>query len=356
MGKLFRDIDWITVLLVIILASFGMFTLLSIGSKLFYQQLLFLLVGLGVMYGVSRIDGVVLSYFSPYFYIGSILFIALTYFSPDIRGASRWIDIGPVQLQPSELVKPFLLLFYATMMTRFSPRKFRYLLLHLVLFLIPFFLVFKQPDLGSSIVYTSFWIIMLFAGGISLPLLFAVSALGIAGIPLLWNFLAPFQKLRIISFLNPSFDPRGAGYNAFQAMISVGSGQLFGKGLGKGTQSHLQFLPEYHTDFIFATLIEELGFLGGILLFFIYGIFLWRFIRPFLKKDRYDNVFFFYTFGFFGMMLTQIFINTGMNMGIIPVTGITLPFVSYGGSSLVSICLSIGFLWALRRKAQMTII
>jgi rod shape determining protein RodA len=160
--------------------------------------------------------------------------------------------------------------------------------------------------------------------------------------------------MRITTFLNPSFDPRGAGYNAFQAMITVGSGQLFGRGLGRGTQSHLKFLPEYHTDFIFATLVEELGFFGGLGLLLLYGFFLWRLIKPFLLVSEYDDVVFFYTIGFFFMILTQIIINTGMNMGIIPITGITLPFVSYGGSSLLSICIAIGILWSLKRSSVKT--
>ena len=150
MGKYFRDIDWVTVLLVIILTSFGLFLLLSTGSNLFYQQLIFLFVGLIALYITSRLDNVSLRYFSPYFYVASIIFLALTYLSHDIRGASRWIDIGPVQIQPSEIMKPFLLLFFSTMMTRFSPRKLKYIPLHAAIFLIPFLLVFKQPDLGSS--------------------------------------------------------------------------------------------------------------------------------------------------------------------------------------------------------------
>ncbi len=349
MGKYFRDIDWVMILLIIILTSFGLFTLLSTGSSLFYQQLFFLGVGILCTYIMSRIDGVALRYFSPYLYVGSLILLALTYLSHDIRGASRWIDIGPFQIQPSELVKPFLLLFFSTMMAKYSPRNIRYLFFHFILFIIPFLLVFKQPDLGSSIVYASFWVTMLFAGGIPLVFFGMAAVIAVGGIPVIWHFLAPFQRLRITSFLNPSFDPRGAGYNAFQAMISVGSGQLLGKGLGKGTQSHLKFLPEYHTDFIFATLIEELGFLGGLFLYLIYGIFLWRLIRPFFRKEQYDDIFYFYTIGVFGMVLTQIIVNTGMNMGIIPITGITLPFVSYGGSSLLSICISIGCLWSLRK-------
>ncbi|MCX8008862.1 MAG: rod shape-determining protein RodA [Patescibacteria group bacterium] len=356
MGRFFKDIDWVTIFLLILISSFGLFTLVSLRSPLVYQQVLFVFLGILCLFMFSRIDGVVLIYGSPYFYILSLIAIGLTYFSADIRGASRWIDLGPIQIQPSELVKPFVLLFFSTMMVRFSPRKLRSFILHVIVFLIPFLLVFKQPDLGTAIVYASMWITMMVAGGIPFWFLGFFGVMGIIGIPFFWNLLQPFQRLRIMTFLNPLFDPKGAGYNAIQAMISVGSGQLFGKGLGKGTQSHLQFLPEYHTDFIFATIIEELGFVGGVVLFILYGIFLWRFLRPFLRKDRYHDIVFFYTFGFFGMTLVQIIVNTGMNMGIIPITGITLPFVSYGGSSFLSLCMSIGCLWSLRRATRLSII
>ena len=144
-------------------------------------------------------------------------------------------------------------------------------------------------------------------------------------------------------------DPKGAGYNALQAMIAVGSGQWFGRGLGRGTQSHLRFLPEFHTDFIFATLIEELGFLGGSLLLFGYAFLLYRIIAPVIRGVITDTRVFIYSFGLFAMLLSQIFINAGMNMGLIPITGITLPFVSYGGSSILSTAISFGILWAIAK-------
>jgi rod shape determining protein RodA len=344
--------DWVTLFVVVAIASFGLFLLLTIREQYFLQQGAFVVVGVILSFLVSRIDGVALRYLAPYFYIASVLLLALTYVSPEIRGASRWIMIGTAQLQPSELVKPFLLLSFAGFIADRSPRSIKNVPFHIFLFLIPFFLIFKQPDLGTSIVYASFWFMMLFAGGVSLTFLFGVAIVGATITPVVWHFLAPFQKLRIITFFNPSFDPKGAGYNAFQAMIAVGSGQLFGRGLGRGTQSHLRFLPEFHTDFIFATLIEELGLVGGAMLFMLYGVLLWRIIRPFINMERTDNMYYFFSVGLFGMLLTQILVNTGMNMGIIPITGITLPLVSYGGSSILSICVSFGFLWSLRRTSQ----
>jgi rod shape determining protein RodA len=220
--------------------------------------------------------------------------------------------------------------------------------IHFGLFLIPFFLVFHQPDLGSSLVYSFFWLAMLLAGGLPISVLVAVVLCVVLLLPGVWMVLLPYQKTRIMTFLNPTLDPKGAGYNALQAMIAVGSGQLFGKGLGLGTQSRLRFLPEQHTDFIFATLIEELGFLGGILLFLGYIVLLFRIIQPYFRGIKQEAAVFVYSLGLFAMLLSQIFINTGMNMGLIPITGITLPFVSYGGSSILSSTVAFGFLWALQ--------
>ncbi len=190
---------------------------------------------------------------------------------------------------------------------------------------------------------------MLLAGGLPVWILLAGGALGVLCLPFVWSHLAAYQKSRIETFLNPGLDPKGAGYNAIQAMIAVGSGQLFGRGLGRGTQSHLRFLPEFHTDFIFATIIEELGFIGGILLLSGYGTLLYRIIAPFVRGAVENIRLFIFSFGLFAMLLSQVFINIGMNMGLIPVTGITIPFVSYGGSSLLSTAVSFGLLWAIAR-------
>lgn len=352
MGRDNQAFDFITIAIIAAIASFGLFLLLSIRAQLFWQQLFFLVIGVILLFVSSRLDGMVLRYFAPYLYLASIVFLFISFLTPQIRGASRWINLGFTQIQPSEVTKPFFLLSFATFLADRSPRKLFNLPILFLLFIVPFFLIFEQPDLGTSIVYASFFVTMLFSGGIPLGVVFCLFALVALIFPAFWKHLESFQKLRIITFLNPSFDPKGAGYNAFQAMIAVGSGQLFGRGLGRGTQSHLRFLPEYHTDFIFATLIEELGFFGGTILIALYGFLLFRIIRPFVKMERHNDVYFFYTIGLFAMILTQVFVNTGMNMGIIPITGITLPLVSYGGSSILSICLSFGFLWSLKRTSD----
>ncbi len=344
-----RAIDWIIILALVLLGLVGLFVLLTTNVTLFWQQLFFLLLGLAIIWALAQLDPIVLWWFAPYGYILAILLLAASYLGSPIRGASRWIFIAGIQLQPSEIVKPLVILAFARAITMFSPRKIGNLAILGVLFTIPFVLVFRQPDLGTSIVYAAAWMSMMVAGGFPFILLIVGIAVMVMGFPLFWQALKDYQKARIYTFLNPSLDPRGAGYNAIQAMIAVGSGGLFGRGLGRGTQSHLRFLPEYHTDFIFATLVEELGFVGGLTLILLYAVLLWRLIQPYLKGGIGDPFVFFYTTGLFGILVTQVVINAGMNMGIIPVTGITLPFVSYGGSSILSLCIAFGLLLALRR-------
>lgn len=347
-----HPIDWVELLALLLLGLIGLFVLLTTNTGLFWQQFFFLVLGGIIIWVLSKLDGIILWWFAPYGYVLSILLLIASYFGEPIRGASRWIFVFGIQLQPSEIVKPLVILAFARMLATYSARRWRFLPLNTLAFAVPFLLVFRQPDLGTSLVYAASWIAMMVAGGFPLILFALGGVLGVIGFPLFWKALAGYQKARIFTFLNPASDPQGAGYNALQAMIAVGSGQWFGRGLGQGTQSHLRFLPEYHTDFIFATLVEELGFVGGAILLLLYGILLWQLIRPYVRGDIGNPFVFFYTIGLFGILLTQVVINAGMNMGIIPVTGITLPFVSYGGSSILSLCVAFGFLLALRRQAN----
>lgn len=350
-GQKEKQVDWIILISLLLLGLVGLFVLLTTNTGLFWQQLGFLVAGALIILVLSKLDPIILWWFAPYGYVLSLVFLAASYLFEPVRGASRWIFIGGVQLQPSEIMKPFIILAFARAITMFSPRQIKWLWVHVLVFVVPFLLVFRQPDLGTSIVYAASWLFMILAGGFPFSLLLAGTAVFIAGLPLFWNALASYQKARILTFLNPGADPHGAGYNALQAMIAVGSGQIFGRGLGRGTQSHLRFLPEYHTDFIFATLVEELGLVGGLILLSLYGVLLWQLIRPYMRGSIGNPFVFFYTIGLFGILLTQVVINTGMNMGIIPVTGITLPFVSYGGSSILSLCIAFGFLIALRKRS-----
>lgn len=352
MGKYFQHFDWVTALLLFCIGFLGLFLLLTLGVGVFYQQLFFIILGFILLFLVSNIEPLLLWWFAPIGYVIGNILLALSYIGPNIRGATRWVMIGTAQLQPSELAKPIFLLAFSYFIAKYSPRHVKNLPLHIILFLIPFLLVFKQPDLGSSLVYACFWVAMLVAGGLPVSVIGVALVLGVFIVPFAWVHLLPYQRSRIETFIDPSLDPRGAGYNALQAMIAVGSGRLFGRGLGLGTQSHLRFLPEHHTDFIFATLVEELGFAGGLLLFSLYASLLFRIIKPFIYGNHHDMKTFAYSFGLFAFMFGQIFINTGMNMGLIPVTGITLPFISYGGSSILSLSIAFGILWALQRGKQ----
>jgi rod shape determining protein RodA len=346
MGQGNQNIDWKTIILLLLLASFGLFLLLTTDNNLFFQQLIWLIATLVAYFVFSKMDSAILWWFAPFGYIISILFLISSYLGPHIRGATRWLILGPVRIQPSEVVKPLMLLFFTWLIVKYSPRQIKNIPIHMCLFLIPFLLVFKQPDLGSSLVYGAMWLGMMIAGGLALKYVISVIVGIIIIIPGLWHTLAAYQKSRIMTFLDPSIDPRGAGYNALQSTIAVGSGQFIGRGLGMGTQSHLRFLPEYHTDFIFATLVEELGFIGGFILLILYALLLQRILFS-ISKNSEHLPFFVFGFGLFMMILGQVFINVGMNMGILPITGITLPFVSYGGSSLLSFGISLGVMRAL---------
>ncbi|MFH0749810.1 MAG: FtsW/RodA/SpoVE family cell cycle protein [Candidatus Gottesmanbacteria bacterium] len=347
MGRNTRYNDSLAIIILILLSSFGLFLLLTINMSLFWQQLFYVVLGAGLFFFISKVDVLIFRWFAPVGYVIGNLFLLSSYLGPTIRGAKRWIVIGGSQIQPSELVKPLLLFIFAYFITKYPPKKLKAILFHVGLFIVPFFFIFRQPDLGTSLVYAAMWLAMMVMGGLPLPLLFGGVGIGVAGLPLIWRLLADYQKSRIFTFLDPLSDPRGSGYNAIQAMIAVGSGEFFGRGLGLGTQSHLRFLPEYFTDFMFATLVEELGFVGGALLLVLYGVLLWRLLKPLIAGVIHDRLAVIYTIGLFTMLLTQIVINSGMNMGILPVTGITLPLVSYGGSSILSIAISFGILWAI---------
>ncbi len=211
-----------------------------------------------------------------------------------------------------------------------------------------FILVLLQPDFGSAVIIFFLWLGMVLVSGISKKHLFAVFALGIIAFSGLWFYvLQPYQKERIHSFVNPLADVRGTGYHAYQAMIAVGSGQIFGKGVGYGTQSKLRFLPEYQTDFIFASFAEEWGFVGVALLLLVFAILIWRI----LKNAMYGSTNFEILFGagIAILFITQFMIHVGMNIGLLPVTGKTLPFMSYGGSHLLTEFAALGILVGMRR-------
>jgi len=348
--KFLRTLDPFITFPLLGLAGFSLSLIYSTVPGLFGDQLTFFFIGF-IFYVISgSMDAKIIRNFAVFFYLLSIFLLLVSFFGPSVRGASRWIYIGSKGFQPSEVVKPFLIIAMAALIESRPPNNIKNILLSLVMILIPALIIFKQPDLGNVIIYLMFFSGMIFQAGISIYLVGATVIMGIFLIPFSWHFLQTYQRNRILSFLNPYNDPQGAGYNALQAIIAIGSGQLMGLGLGRGTQSHLLFLPEHHTDFIFASLGEEFGMVGGILLLIFFFILLFRMLK--ITFDTHDNFYRFVSLGIFLQILSQLFINVGMNIGLLPITGITLPLVSYGGSSVISTMLGLGFVSAISRDRR----
>ncbi|MFA5933067.1 MAG: rod shape-determining protein RodA [Microgenomates group bacterium] len=326
----------------ILLMSLGVLVIYSSEPKLAIQQLIIAVIGIGLYWFFSLID---LRFYQEYlkFIYGFMLFLLGVVFilGFETRGSIRWIPLGLFNFQPSEFIKPILILLLAKF---WSDNNSSWLnIVKSILIISPaIILIFKQPDLGTTLTVIMIWIFMLIGSNISVLKLFLMFITSLILTPLGWLFLKDYQKYRITSFLSPEKDPLGIGYNAIQSTIAVGSGEVFGRGLGRGTQSRLQFLPEFRTDFIFASIAEEFGFLGSVILLFLYSAIIGRSLRIMHNaNNRFSNL---VVLGVLGMFFFQIIVNIGMNIGILPITGITLPLVSYGGSSLLTTLICLGFI------------
>ena len=311
MGRRIFAFEWLIFIPAILLMCSGLVTLLSLSPEFFYQQLFYAAVSLVAFFLFIRIDFDLYHYVDRITYIVTILLLLLTFAGENVRGSVRWLIIGSLQIQPSEVVKPFFLVCLASLLVRFPPTRPKWILLHIGLLILPVLLIFKQPDLGNAIVYTAMWSSMIIVAGIPLLVILGGIILSLVILPLGYRLLHEYQKLRIMTFLNPLLDPQGAGYNAIQAMIAVGSGQLVGRGFGRGTQTLLKFLPEHHTDFIFATLVEESGFFGGMMLLSLFFVLLWN-LLSLARRRVMQPMFFLYTVGFFTQILTHVIINIGI--------------------------------------------
>ena len=284
--------------------------------------------------------------------INLIMLLAVMFVGTSALGAQRWIQIGPINLQPSEFAKLIMIVSLANMLDRRSGQlnSLREVLPVFIYVGIPFLLVLKQPDLGTALVFIAILFGMLFVAGISLRLLFGIFAAGAAFMPIFWHFLKDYQKMRLTVFIDPNVDPLGSGYHIIQSKIAIGSGMLFGKGLFGGTQSQLNFLPENHTDFIFAVIGEELGFIGAAIILTLYFILLYRGIK--IAGVARDNFGALLATGITTMMSFHLLVNVGMTAGIMPVTGIPLPLMSYGVSALTTNLLSLGILLNIYMRRQ----
>ncbi len=321
------------------------------------KQGVFLLGGLVIASGSLYFDYRVLYRWVPAIYvINALLLLIVKFAGTSALGAQRWIQIGPFTLQPSEFAKLFMIICLARLLANNKSgfQTWKSLAPVAALMTIPTFLIFIQPDLGTSLVFAALTFGMLYICGLKMQLVKRALIALVALFPLIWFFvLHEYQKMRILVLLDPEVDPYGSGYHVIQSKISIGSGGFIGQGLFEGTQSQLNFLPENHTDFIFSVIGEELGFVGAIFVLFLYFILLYRTIM--ISRASGDAFGSLLACGIFSMWLFQIFINVGMTLGIMPVTGIPLPFMSYGGSALLMNLICVGLLMNiyLRRKKLM---
>lgn len=335
-------INWQVTLVSIFLVSIGILVIFSSSKELAFQQLVYCVLGLFLFFFVSQIDVHALSSLIKQAYILIfVLLVIVLILGIETRGAVRWIPLGFINIQPSEFAKPVLILFLARFWSTNLPSWKN--IFKSLLWTLPFaFLIFKQPDLGSSLTIAAVWIGLLFAARISFKKIIIMVLIAILVLPFSWTFLQDYQKQRIISFVAPKSDPLGQGYNLIQSTIAVGSGQLWGRGLGRGTQSRLQFLPEFRTDFIFASIAEELGLLGSMVVLFLYFFLIGYSLK--LASTITDPLNYLTVIGVVSMILFQTTVNIGMNVGLLPITGITLPLISYGGSSLISTFILLGLI------------
>lgn len=344
--RMLRNLDWWLIGAVLLLMATGLVLIdsathsfaVSTGKAWHVQrQAMFMAVGiLGVAFSLL-IDYRVLKNYATRLYIFNILLLlAVMLFGHTQLGAQRWIQIGPLSFQPSEFAKVFLIICLASFMEKRIEwlETFKDYLPVFGYILVPFVLVMKQPDLGTSLTFIAILLGMIFVSGFKYNWLAKLGALFVALLPAFWFILHDYQRNRIRVFLNPELDPFGSGYHVIQSKIAIGSGGLLGKGWLAGTQSQLNFLPENHTDFIFAVAGEEFGFIGTAFIILLYMVIVWRGITIALNAD--DDFGTLLAVGVTSMFMFHIVVNIGMTAGIMPVTGVPLPFLSYGVSSLIT--------------------
>jgi rod shape determining protein RodA len=354
----FRTVDLTLISSVIVIALAGLFTMSSFqgNDSYFWKQSIWIIISVTVFFIASMFEYRFLKQTRTVVAIYLILLAILTLLfvvGHVSKGAESWFRLGGIAFQPSDLMKLGLIIVLAKYFSRRHAyiANLRHIIVSGVYAVIPFILVVLQPDFGSAMVLFFIWFGLVFVSGISLKHVLAVMAIGVVIFSIAWKFaFKPYQKARIINFMNPLQDIRGTGYNAYQSTIAVGSGGLFGKGLGFGTQSRLNFLPEHKTDFIFAAYAEEWGFFGSFLLLIFFFIIFFKLAMYALVADSPFEALF--TYGVIIWIMTHVVINIGMNIGIMPVTGIPLPFMSYGGSHLLAECLALGMCAGMRKYAR----
>lgn len=336
-----------TGLLLLFTASKGVF----MREALFLKQCLWLVFGTTIAVFIKKTDYRDLQKLAPLLYMGMLFFLFMTLFFGRGSGASRWIRLGWFNFQPSEFAKLVTIITLSAYFAEKDVKRLPVLLFSLIIIGIPFLFILKQPDLGTAFIFIVIFFAILYQAGGSKGQIITLFIIGILSSPVLWFAMKPYQRERILTFLNPMMDPLGKGYNLIQSIITIGSGGFWGRGFLRGTQTKLAFLPEYHTDFIFCVLAEELGFFGVILLLSIYYMFFKVIVETiFSTRDRFAKLM---GTGILVVFISQVVINTSMTMGLFPVVGIPLPFISYGGSSLIVSLVSVVLLVNIKENSLM---
>lgn len=355
--------DWPLVVVMLVLAGIGLVAVWSFsppGSDFFGRQILWLAMGLTAFLALSLLDYRLFKghgLFLVFLYLISLgLLASLLLFAPETRGVRGWFHLGTTGIQPVEPIKLVLAMVLAKY---FSTRhieiaRLRHLIISGLYVGVAALLVLLQPDLGSALILAFAWLAVVTFSGIRLRHLGTFLLLAAVFSVAAWFFvLAPYQKARITAFFDPYRDPQGSGYNTIQAMVAAGSGRLSGKGIGYGTQSHLNFLPEAETDFIFSAFAEETGFAGAVILLGLFGVLFWRVLL--IGAQASDNFSKLYVLGFGAILFAELFVHVAINLGMLPVTGIGLPLISYGGSNLITTLAGLGILQSIRIHARMEI-
>lgn len=351
-----EEIDWVLIASFVPLLGAGLVTMRPLVSEesayFFDRQLIWIGVGLLVFFVFSSIDwrflknsGLLLVLFA----VSIVVLGLLLVFGKAVRGSVSWIDLYFFSLEPADPIKLLVILMLSKYFTRRHVEivRFRHVLISSFYVLLPAFFIFLQPDFGTVAVILAIWLGMVVVSGISKKHLLFVFLVFFLLFLVSWLFVfKPYQKDRILSFINPLEDPQGAGYNALQSIIAVGSGQIWGKGIGYGTQSRMEFLPEYRTDFILAAFAEEWGFIGVLIIFFCFGILIWRILKnAYLGQTNFER---FFGVGLAVFLMVHFVLHAGMNLGVLPITGLNMPFMSYGGTHMITIFSGLGILMGMR--------
>ncbi len=345
-----KQINWFMFSILFILFVLGCMVLYSASggdySPLVKNHIIKFLFSLVVFFIICFINYKLIKDFSFYFYLLSIfLLVYLIFFGVESAGSKRWIELGLLSLQPSEFSKIFLILAlskYYEDLQHLSNRSILKIIFPILLILIPFTLIANQPDLGTSVLLLANGLCLIVLSGISIWLILIGLIMFMLAIPVAWQFLFDYQKNRILTFLNPDVDPLGSGYHISQSKIAIGSGGFTGKGYMQGSQSQLEFIPEIHTDFVFSVFAEEFGLVGAVILIILYSyLFIYGLISCYRAREIYEKL---VIFGLTMNIFLYFLINIAMVIGLVPVVGVPLPIVSYGGSSMLAVIISLGII------------